>query len=88
MEPHRITFKPSVEKDLRRLGHDVIARVMHRVEALAEDPRPRGAIKLSGSKALYRIRVGDYRIVYQLDSPAKTIIINYIRHRRDAYRTR
>ena len=45
-----------------------------------------GAIKLSGGKRLYRVRVGDYRIVYGLDSKNRVVLVHYVRHRRDVYR--
>ncbi len=59
---------------------------MKRIEGLTTDPFPRQAIKLSGTERLYRIRVGDYRIIYQVDTKAEQIIIHYIRHRREVYR--
>jgi mRNA interferase RelE/StbE len=86
MESYSLNFKPSVEKDLRRLSKDVIARLLAHAEALKLEPFPRQAIKLSGAKGLYRIRVGDYRIVYEVDTKAKVITVHYIRHRREVYR--
>ena len=86
MESYEVTFKPSVEKDLRRLPVGVVARVMKRVDALGAAPLGRGAIKLSGGKHLYRVRVGDYRIVYGVDSAGKQVLVHYVRHRRDVYR--
>ena len=86
MESYEVTFKPSVEKDLRRLGGGVVARVMKRIEALGAEPLARGAIKLAGGKQLYRVRVGDYRIVYGLDSKNRQVLVHYVRHRRDVYR--
>jgi len=59
---------------------------MKRIERLKTDPFPRQAIKLTGTERLYRIRVGDYRIIYEVDTEAKRITIHYIRHRREAYR--
>ena len=60
---------------------------MKRIEGLRTDPFPRQAVKLSGTERLYRIRVGDYRIVYEVDTQAKQIVIHYVRHRREVYRT-
>jgi len=54
--------------------------------ALEENPRPHGVIKLKGAKNRYRIRVGDYRIVYEIDDEASEVIILRIRHRRESYR--
>jgi len=86
MDSYSINFKPSVEKDLRPLSKTLVSRVMEHIERLKTDPFPRQAIKLSGTERLYRIRVGDYRIVYEVDTQAKQILVHYIRHRREVYR--
>lgn len=86
MASYRIIFKPSVEKDLRTVPKQVAARVFQRIKDLADDPLPRQSLKLAGAEHLYRIRVGDYRIIYSVDQPAKQVIVQYVRHRRDAYR--
>jgi mRNA interferase RelE/StbE len=86
MGSYNINFKPSVEKDLRPLSKTLVSRVMKHIEKLKTDPFPRQAIKLSGTERLYRIRVGDYRIVYEVDTQAKEVTIHYIRHRREVYR--
>jgi mRNA interferase RelE/StbE len=86
MASYKITFKPSVEKDLRALPKSVIARVLDHIQALANDPLPRQSIKLAGAEHLYRIRVGDYRIVYGVDNKAKQVIVHYVRHRPEVYR--
>jgi len=81
-----IKFKPSVEKDLSQLPKSVVARVITRTENLKSDPFPRQAIKLEGAERLYRIRVGSYRVVYEIELERKIITIHYIRHRREVYR--
>ena len=86
MGSYSLTFKPSVEKDLERISHETVTRVMKRIQGLALDPLPPQAIKLSGSERLYRIRVGDYRVVYEVDARARLVVIHYVRHRRDVYR--
>ena len=86
MGSYNINFKPSVEKDLRPLSKALVSRVMERIEGLKTDPFPRQAIKLSGTERLCRLRVGDYRIVYEVDTQAKQIMIHYVRHRREVYR--
>ncbi|MCC7352857.1 MAG: type II toxin-antitoxin system RelE/ParE family toxin [Anaerolineae bacterium] len=86
MDSYSIRFKPSVEKDLRVLPKSVVARVLARIEALRSEPLPQQAIKLSGSERLYRIRVGDYRIVYEVDTDIREVTIHYVRHRREVYR--
>ena len=87
MDSYSIDYKPSVEKDLRRLPKQLVSRVFERIEGLQSEPLPRQAIKLSGTERLYRIRVGDYRIVYEVDTQAKRITVFYVRHRREVYRT-
>ncbi len=81
-----VILKPSVEKDLRALSTTVRARVLARLEQLREEPMPRQAVKLAGGEAWYRVRVGDYRIIYGVDTRARQITVHYIRHRRDVYR--
>ncbi len=88
MASYRVVFKPSVQRDLRALPKAVVARVMKRIDVLKDDPLPRQSVKLTGAEQLYRIRVGDYRIVYGLDAEAGQITVHYIRHRREAYRRR
>ena len=88
MGSYNLIFKPSVEKDLRPLSKSLVGRVIEHIERLRIDPFPRQAVKLSGAERLYRIRVGDYRIVYEVDVTAEQIVIHYVRHRREAYRLR
>jgi mRNA interferase RelE/StbE len=83
---YEVVLKPSVHKDLRLLPKAVVVRVVARIEALEQNPQPRGAIKLTGAERLFRIRVGNYRIVYELNSEARLVTILYVRHRREAYR--
>ena len=81
-----VVFKPSVEKDLRSLPQKVVARVFDQAEKLGQDPFPRGARKLAAAERLYRVRIGDYRMIYEVDQDSQRIVIHYVRHRRDAYR--
>jgi len=86
MTPFSIVLRPSVEKDLRPLPSDVVVRIIERVESLAVEPFPRQAIKLGGAEHVYRVRVGDYRVIYEVDTRAHQIIIHHVRHRSEAYR--
>jgi mRNA interferase RelE/StbE len=86
MASYRVILKPSVEKDLRSLPQSVVVRVFKQVETLQDNPLPRGSRKLSGAEELYRIRVGDYRIIYAIDKGGRQVIVYYVRHRRDVYR--
>ena len=83
---YSLQFKPAVEKDLKPLSQTLLIRAFKQIIALQDDPLPQQASKLSGIDNLYRIRIGDYRIVYEIDRDNRLIIVHYIRHRRDVYR--
>ena len=61
-------------------------RIHHKILGLQDDPRPQGSRKLSGNLEGWRIRVGDYRVLYQIDDDAATVTIVRVKHRRDVYR--
>ena len=82
----RIEWKKSTRKDLRNLPFSVANRIVGAVEDLAENPFPHGVEKLSGSEHAYRIRLGDYRIVYEVVAESKLVEIQRVRHRKDVYR--
>ena len=86
MVSYNVIFKPSVEKDLRSLPREMVKRVLRRIEMLRDDPSPRQSLKLSGAEQLYRIRVGEYRIVFGVDKAHVQVVIHHVRHRRDVYR--
>ena len=81
-----LQWRTSTKKDLRRIPRDAISRIVAEVAKLADEPLPRGSEKLTGSERTYRIRVGDYRIVYELLRDAKVVEIQRVRHRKDIYR--
>ncbi len=85
MAAHKVVLKPSVEKDLRPLPKSMVVRIMKRIGALSDDPFPDQSIKLAGTEQLYRIRIGDYRVIYGVDKAAKQVIVHYVRHRREVY---
>lgn len=87
MASYSLSYRPSVEKDLQSIPRSFVARIMARIERLPSDPFPPQSAKLQGAARLYRLRVGDYRIVYEVDSDAQHIIVQYVRHRRDVYRS-
>ncbi len=76
----------AAEKDLRRLSDEVHDRIIEGISALSSDPRPSGAKKLSGSKAGYRIRIGHYRVLYEIADSVRIVRVYRVAHRRDAYR--
>jgi mRNA interferase RelE/StbE len=86
MASYSVVLKPSVEKDLRALPRAALARVMQRIDELKSNPTPRQSVKLTGAERLYRLRVGDYRIIYEVNVEASRVVIHYVRHRREAYR--
>ncbi|MBS3957015.1 MAG: type II toxin-antitoxin system RelE/ParE family toxin [Clostridiales bacterium] len=85
MGGYRVGFRTSVRKDLRGIPSADVARIMASIAALAEDPRPHGAEKLS-TRDRYRIRQGDYRIVYEIADDIVTVWVVKVGHRRDIYR--
>lgn len=86
MASYKVIFKPSVEKDLRSLPKSIVKRIFKYINVLKEDPFPRPSIKLAGAEQLYRIRIGDYRMIYAVDRDNQQVIIQYVRHRKDVYR--
>jgi mRNA interferase RelE/StbE len=76
----------SARKELESLPSRVVERVLPRLDLLAHEPRPSGCRKLSGGQNLWRLRVGDYRIVYSVDDRQQVVDIVAVRHRKDAYR--
>jgi mRNA interferase RelE/StbE len=86
MADYAVTFARSARRELEDLQPRDIDRVLARIEALAGQPRPSGAKKLQGAQQLWRIRVGDHRVVYTIDDRKRGVDIIRIRHRRDVYR--
>ena len=86
MTSYSLSYKPSVEKDLQTIPRTIAARIVARLDRLPSDPFPPQSAKLQGAERLYRLRVGDYRIVYEVDTDAMQIIVHYVRHRREVYR--
>ena len=82
----RIEWKKSTRKDLRKLPAGTANRIVEAVEKLAENPFPHGVEKLSGSEHAYRIRIGDYRVVFEVVKELNLVEIQRVRHRKDVYR--
>lgn len=83
---YRLLVKRGAERDLRRLSPDVFRRVNAAILSLAQNPRPAGTQRLVGDLTGWRIRVGDYRVLYQINDEAREVVIVRVRHRRDVYR--
>jgi mRNA interferase RelE/StbE len=86
MDRYAVLFSRSARKELESLPANMVARILPRIERLASAPRPSGCRKLSGEQNLWRLRVGDYRVVYSVDDDRRIVDVNAVRHRRDAYR--
>ena len=83
---YRVEITPSAQRELSKLPKNVQKRVDERIQALAENPRPPGSKKLEGEDGFHRIRVGDYRIVYQIKDKLLLVLVIRIGHRREVYR--
>lgn len=86
MEPYSLSFKKGVEKDLRKIPKEIVLHIFDHVESLMNEPVPHDAYKLASAENLYRIRVGDYRVIYQVLHVNREVTVKYIRHRSVAYR--
>ena len=86
MADYHIEISRSAEKRLRKLPRKEQERIVQAILPLARDPWPRGSRKLSGYEDVFRIRVGQYRILYSVSSGRLVLIILKIGHRRDVYR--
>jgi mRNA interferase RelE/StbE len=84
---YRIEFSPAAARDLRNLPRQVQKRILPRIEKLSDDPRPRGCTKLEGEDDVYRIRVGEYRVLYLVTDRTLSVLIIRIRHRKEVYRS-
>jgi mRNA interferase RelE/StbE len=83
---YEIQIERAAERDLRSLPTAFFQRVVSHVKSLAQNPRPPGCHKLAGSKNDWRIRIGDYRVIYEVDDRRKVVRVFRIRHRREVYR--
>ncbi len=86
--PYRLVLTRAARKDLDRLPREVLGRADATILALAGQPRPFGSEKLQGFENLYRIRLGKYRILYEIDKATSIVTIARIAHRQSAYRRR
>jgi mRNA interferase RelE/StbE len=86
MADYTVTVARPARKELEKLPDPIGQRILAKIEGLAATPRPFGSSKLQGEKHLWRIRVGDYRVIYSVDDTAKVVDVSVVRHRRDVYR--
>ena len=83
---YEVYLERSAENDLKRLPTSTFDRIVHQIKTFAENPRPSGCRKITGSKNDWRIRIGDYRVLYEVNDRAKAVRVMRVRHRREAYR--
>ncbi len=85
MGKYKVLFRKSVGRDMRRIPNRELRKILTTIEGLCEDPRPVGSEKLSG-REVYRVRHGDYRIIYEIRDEDVIVIVVKIGHRKEVYR--
>lgn len=83
---YRVEFTKKAQKQLKALPAVVEARIQPKIEALANEPRPIGAARIEGEENQYRIRVGDYRVLYEIQDDVLLVLVVRVGHRREVYR--
>jgi mRNA interferase RelE/StbE len=85
MGKYRIVFRKSVAQDLRRIPNQDLRRILATIDSLSGEPRPSGVERLSGQEK-YRVRQGNYRIIYEINDKEVVVIVVKVGHRKDVYR--
>lgn len=83
---YEIEFAPKAARQFKKLSNEARLRLRPRIDALARNPRPKGVKKLSGERNLYRIRVGEYRVIYSIQDDVLIVLVLKIGARREVYR--
>ena len=83
---YRLKIKDQALKALQKISEPDQGRIRRRIDALADDPRAPGTKKLQGADDLYRLRVGDYRVIYQIQDDVLLVLVVRVGHRKDVYR--
>ena len=86
MASYKVVWKRSAEKELRKLPKEMIRKLLDQVSMLSRDPFPAGVKKLVNSESVYRLRIGDYRLIFRVEQPKLIIEVILVGHRRDVYR--
>jgi mRNA interferase RelE/StbE len=86
MASYKLVWRTSAERELRKLPREVVARMVGLAESLAKNPFPQGAVKLAGSEHTWRVRSGDYRLIYSVTAAILVVEIVKLGHRREVYR--
>jgi len=84
--PYSIALETAARRDLAKLERFIGTRVSNAIDALEDEPRPSGCVKLAGQRQHYRVRVGTYRIVYRVDDNVHLLTVERVQHRREVYR--
>ncbi len=83
---YEVRFSKAADKELRKLGADIRARIIKAAMTLSAEPRPVGVVKLEGPDGLYRIRIGDHRVIYAIHDDVLIVLVLRIADRKDVYR--
>lgn len=83
---YTILFKHSADRALQRLPESLQKRIVAQVDELAHDPRPQGSVKLAGQVEMWRIRIGSYRVIYEIQDDRLIVLVLRVAHRKDVYR--
>lgn len=83
---YQVLLERQAEKDINRLSSQQRERIIVAIRALGENPRPPGCRKLAGSENDWRVRVGDYRVIYEITDEIRIVRVNRVRHRGEVYR--
>ena len=83
---YELLIERRAEKDLKKLEASLFTSIVEKIKSLSVNPHSSGSRKLSGSQNDWRIRIGDYRVLYEIDNKARTIKIMRVKHRREVYR--
>ena len=83
---YEVLLERRAQRDIKKLPAEVFHRIIPSIRALAEDPKPPGCRKIAGSKNDWRIRIGEYRVIYEIDEHAEAVKVMRVRHRREVYR--
>ena len=83
---YQVIIKPAAHRDIKKLARPDQIRIIKRLESLSENPRPSGTKKLRGAEDLFRVREGNYRIIYQIQDELLVVLVVKVGHRREIYR--
>ena len=85
MDSYKLFFKRSAEKELRAVPKSYLPKIIEKIKTLSQNPRPHGVQMLKGESRYFRLRQGDYRIIYEVDDPNQKVTMIKIGHRREVY---